>query len=111
MKDKLIGLTMLFCSKCPFCGEKLCAEYPNKAEFACGSSYYLSHKASIDRDWCCEAKESPQENATLRARVKELQSKVQRLTEAGDFLELCLTGEEPFRSSAKSKWNKAKEGV
>lgn len=39
----------------------------------------------------------------------DLADRIRRLEEAGDFMSLCLTKEEPFRSSAKEKWTKAKE--
>jgi hypothetical protein len=96
--DILAGLT-----QCPFCG----ADVENRSScwvgFKCWTTLHAEQKPEISRSTHCERNEL----STLRARVSELEAKVNRLIEAGDRLSNPFN---VYENDIKG-WIKAKEST
>ena len=92
-------------NKCPWCGVKPYHVTPEKgwAQFRCSTSLHIGVSAGDGRTYACQQHEV----STLRARVQELQAKVQRLTEAGDQMAKDFSHFWTDRQSVRD-WPKAK---
>lgn len=95
--------------QCPFCGAGRLHCTQHELTLECGTYMRLGRRAERDRGIGCYESENErliEQGLELRARVLSLESKVQRLTEAGDALAPWCYSESVFNA-----WTKAKEGV
>ena len=89
--------------KCPFCGAAVFNKQKREVQLECWTSLLEYQPAETLRSITCAYNEV----TTLRARVSELETKVKRLTEAGDRLSNPFSvGENDIKA-----WTKAKEGA
>ena len=90
--------------KCPFCGAEVFSAMERAVQFQCWTNLYCGQPPESFESVTCRTRQRD----NLRDRVAELESKLQRLTAAGDYLERDL---KQFWSETKSmnEWTQAKE--